>query len=86
MTVQRFNPLTYSNDLKSVGFTEQQSEKLAQLQEDIITSSSNQLVTKNDMTLAIVNLKLEIGALMIKSCITLGSVIIIFMTILKFIK
>lgn len=86
MTVQRFNPLTYSNDLKSVGFTEQQSEKLAQLQEDIITSSSNQLVTKNDMTLAIVNLKLEIGSLMIKSCITLGSVIIIFMTILKFIK
>ncbi len=47
MTTHRFNPLNYANDLKDVGFSDKQAEKLAQLQEEIVTNADNELVTKS---------------------------------------
>jgi hypothetical protein len=60
MTAQRFNTLNYSNDLKSVGFTEKQAEKLAQLQEEILSNNDRELTTKTDLKELRVDIKQDI--------------------------
>lgn len=49
MTAVRFDTLSFANKLKAVGFEPKQAETMAQLQEEIIASHDNTLVTKNDL-------------------------------------
>jgi hypothetical protein len=67
MTAMRYNPLTYANELKKVGISDEQAEKFAQLQEEILTNiDTTSLATKNDLLMLRLELKDSLNSAMYK--------------------
>lgn len=63
MTAVRFDTLAFANKLKAVGFEPKQAETMAQLQEEIIASHDDTLVTKKDLDLAMTGFELKLASM-----------------------
>jgi hypothetical protein len=90
MTAIRYNPLTYSEKLKSAGMDEKVAKVIAQQQEEILAIHDENHATKNDLALSEKVLRKDIETLGLTMTIKVGAMMVVqsglTIAILEFLK
>ena len=65
MTTARYNPLTYSDNLKKAGMDEKVANVIAQQQEEMVSIDNENLATKQDLRMFHLKMIIQIGGMMV---------------------